>query len=161
MQYLNGDFEELINKEFIKKYGTGVKESIKYGIKILETLIHEIIRYFSLIYFMSKIDLKNYSFFVKYGEKIFEMNLYFETLIRNWFDGVIDLMLNSFYEYHDKGKLEYIISSIVVLVFFILYYFIIWKIFEEKLKSLLKKSFDLINLIPQEIKNLIIQKLNE
>ena len=32
---------------------------------------------------------------------------------------------------------------------------------EEKLNILLKSSADLINLIPQEIKNIIIEKINE
>ena len=43
----------------------------------------------------------------------------------------------------------------------ILAYFILWKYYEEKLKQLLKGSVDLINLIPQEIKNIIAEKLNE
>ena len=40
-------------------------------------------------------------------------------------------------------------------------HFIIWRINEEKLNLLLKESANLINLIPQEIKNIIIEKLNE
>ena len=35
------------------------------------------------------------------------------------------------------------------------------KAYEEKLNLLLKRSIDLINLIPQEIKNILIDKLNE
>ena len=47
------------------------------------------------------------------------------------------------------------------MIIVILYYSIIWKAYEEKLNILLKESADLINLIPQEIKNIIIEKLNE
>ena len=43
----------------------------------------------------------------------------------------------------------------------LLFYIIIWKTNEEKLNALLKESYHLINLIPQEIKNLMIEKLNE
>jgi hypothetical protein len=37
----------------------------------------------------------------------------------------------------------------------------VWKSYEENLKDLLKTSVDLINLIPEEIKHQIVQKLNE
>ena len=47
------------------------------------------------------------------------------------------------------------------MVLVILYYFIIWKSYEKKMSILLKESANLINLIPQEIKDLIIEKLNE
>ena len=40
-------------------------------------------------------------------------------------------------------------------------YCIVWRSYEESLKVLLKISFDLINLIPEEIKYLIVTKLNE
>ena len=43
----------------------------------------------------------------------------------------------------------------------VIYYCIIWKMNEQKLNFLLKGSVELINLIPQEIKNIIIEKINE
>ena len=55
----------------------------------------------------------------------------------------------------------FIIFFICLIVACILFYTIIWRIYEEKLIVLLKESVDLINLIPQEIKNVIIEKLNE
>jgi hypothetical protein len=38
---------------------------------------------------------------------------------------------------------------------------LVWKSYEERLKSLLKTSVDLIKLIPEEIKREIVKKLNE
>ena len=55
----------------------------------------------------------------------------------------------------------FIIFFICLIVICIIFYTIIWRIYEEKLIVLLKESADLINLIPQEIKNVIIEKLNE
>ena len=50
---------------------------------------------------------------------------------------------------------------IIFIVIFIMSYFIIWKSYEERLSNLLERSFDLIKLIPEEIKYLIVSKLNE
>ena len=40
-------------------------------------------------------------------------------------------------------------------------FWIIWKSFENNYIDSIKKSFDLINLIPEEIKYIIVSKLNE
>ena len=54
-----------------------------------------------------------------------------------------------------------VVAFIVVVVIFLLSYFIVWKSYEESLELLLQRSFDLIKLIPEEIKYLIVTKLNE
>ena len=84
-----------------------------------------------------------------------------QNIIRKWYDGILVLMLNSFYDYQSYSKFIYLIIFITLMITLILYYSIIWKTYEEKLNALLKGSGDLINLIPQEIKNIIIEKLNE
>ena len=108
-----------------------------------------------------EIDLKQHLLFLKQGFNLYEVYLLSENLIRNWFKGVLDLMINSFYDYIEQGRTNYIIFSCILLFFFIIYYLIVWRIGEEKLNSLLKKSGDLINLIPYEIKNILIEKLNQ
>jgi hypothetical protein len=50
---------------------------------------------------------------------------------------------------------------IVLIVSIIVIYFLIWKSFEDNLKELLKTSVDLINLIPESIKYIIVQRINE
>ena len=81
--------------------------------------------------------------------------------MRPWYTNFLKLMMNSFYDFVDGRILIYIILFICLIVIVILYYFIVWKSNEEKLNILLKGSSDLINLIPQEIKNIIIEKFNE
>lgn len=49
----------------------------------------------------------------------------------------------------------------MVICCVVLLYCLVWKSYEENLKDLLKTSVDLINLIPEEIKHQIVQKLNE
>ena len=70
-------------------------------------------------------------------------------------------MIDSFNDFQSSSKFIYIILFICLMVLVILYYCIIWKSYEKKMGNLLKESANLINLIPQEIKNLIIEKLNE
>ena len=93
--------------------------------------------------------------------KLVELVMLVHHIIRNWYDVILVLMLNSFYDFQNHRKFIYVIFIICLMIIIILYYSIIWKTYEEKLNALLKGSGDLINLIPQEIKNIIIEKLNE
>ena len=165
--YYFGDYSELLDEEFLSNYGGIMKNSFKYGLNPVESRIFELIKYISIIYCNSRKEIDDDKFSsISYiieeeGDKIFELNFLSETIIRKWFDGVLKLMMDSFDEYQKNNNLTYIIFFVSLIVIIILYYFIIWRIFEEKLNSLLKGSADLINLIPQEIKNIIIEKLNE
>ena len=82
-------------------------------------------------------------------------------IIRPWFIGIINTLNKEFKKYYDKAQLVHISVYISVLVVIVLLYCIVWRTYEESLKTLLKISFDLINLIPEEIKYLIVTKLNE
>ena len=93
--------------------------------------------------------------------KIMEMNMMQESIVRKWYNGITKIMIESFYDYQSQSNVKYIIFFICLIIIIILYYCIIWRIYEEKLNILLKRSEELINLIPQEIKNVIIEKLNE
>ena len=164
-QYYLGDFTELLEPNFMKEYGESIGNNNKYGVKPIETWIIEIIRYYTIKYCISqeiydKND--NISEILKEEDyKIMEMNFVQESIIRKWYIGIIKLMIESFYDYQSKSNVKYIIFFICLLVIIILYYCFIWRINEEKLIILLKGSADLINLIPLEIKGIIIEKLNE
>ena len=82
-------------------------------------------------------------------------------IFRQYYDGVSDLMIQSFEEYKSNCMLIYIVIFICLIFVIIFYFLIIWKLIEQKLGIILKNSIDLINLIPQEIKNIIVEKLNE
>ncbi len=61
----------------------------------------------------------------------------------------------------NNAKLVQISLFIIVIMIIILVYYIIFKSYEKQLTLLLKKRFNLIYLIPEEIKYLIVNKLNE
>jgi hypothetical protein len=127
----------------------------------------EIIRYYSIYYqnfsgeFSDNEDDDISKILTQNDDKLLKLNYINEEVIKKWYEGFLRLMYNSFKEYKNKSKLNYIIFFICLLVIVIIYYCIVWKMSEEKLNVLLKSSADLINLIPQEIKNIIIEKINE
>ena len=165
-QYLLGDYAELLEKDYYEENKERLVNYIAFGIKPIELRVYEIIRYFTLKYCISEeIENDNYndiSFILKLMEfKLFELTMLIKSNIKLWYEGILNLIFNAYYNFQSKNKFTYIIIFICLIVFLILYYCIIWKTNEEKLNILLKESADLINLIPQEIKNIIIEKLNE
>ena len=164
-KYLYSDYAELLEKDYYEKNKMLLAGKSKNGIKPVKIRFFEIINYYSLkfcIYYSSEISNNKMSLILSEREfKIYEINVMLESIIRVWYNRMLKTLINYFYQYLNQGKVIYIVLFICVIVVVILYYFIIWKIYEEKLNNLLKGSSDLINLIPQEIKNVIIEKLNE
>ena len=70
-------------------------------------------------------------------------------------------MYESFYNFVQEKLMQSIIVFSFVIVLISIYYWIIWKKYENEFIKSIKKSFELINLIPEEIKNIIVNKLNE
>ena len=162
-KYLYGDISELLDQEYYENNKEIVQAYSKYGLKPLETRAFEEMRYLTLKY--CKLQTRIYNgistLFTEFEFKLAEIVMIVQHIVRNWYDGDLILMLNSFYEYQNNSKFVYFIIFFSLMIFLILYYSIIWKTYEKKLNILLKGSADLINLIPQEIKNIIIEKLNE
>ena len=120
------------------------------------------LKYFNLTEGIDNDNNDNISSILSEPEPIFsEMNDAVQYVMKYWYQNTIELMINCFYEYKNKSSLFFIIFFIILIVVDILVYSILWRTYEEKLKFLLKGSIDLINLIPLEIKNIIIEKLNE
>ena len=82
-------------------------------------------------------------------------------LVRPWFDRMIEILNGEANRFLNKVKVIQISLFIIVIAILILSYFILWKSYEESLALLLEKSFELIKLIPEEIKYIIVSKLNE
>ena len=82
-------------------------------------------------------------------------------VVRPWYNKIIEILHDKSSNYLNGARVVQIALFIVVLVFIIFSYFIVWKSYEESLSILLQRSFDLIKLIPEEIKYMIVSKLNE
>ena len=140
-----------------------IKNTIKKGLKISNLRLFENIRYMIITYCISdEIDnpMSNISYIIKEsGFRLFEVNSAISNIIRYWYNGVLNLMIKTFNDYQSKSTIYFIIFFIILIVNCIIFYTIIWRIYEEKLIVLLKESVDLINLIPQEIKNVIYREV--
>ena len=83
------------------------------------------------------------------------------NVVRPWYEKLLQIMDDEAFSFLNNARVVQISVFIIVIAIFILCYFIVWKSYEESLSVLLQRSFDLINLIPEEIKYLIVSKLNE
>ena len=155
-EYLNSDFTEIISKKddsYKVKYTEGLKKNIMRLYDVLKYISLRRLDYSSTDEDLNK-TLLNETEWV-------ELNDLTENIIRPWFIGLVETLNTKFEDFYDGTRLVQISVFISLLVVIILVYFIIWRNYEESLKSLLKISFDLINLIPEEIKYLIVLKINE
>ena len=82
-------------------------------------------------------------------------------IVKPWYKEIIEILYNEANDFLNGARVVQISLFIVVIIIFILSYFIFWKSYEERLTQLLYRSFDLIKLIPEEIKYIIVSKLNE
>ena len=124
------------------------------GFRSVAFHIFEKLRFFWLQNVNNKTDIIN-------NQKWVDIDYLLLNVVRPWYNKLIDILDEEDNSFSNQAKVVQISVFIVVIAIFILCYFIIWKSYEEGLSALLQRSFDLINLIPEEIKYLIVSKLNE
>ena len=172
-EYINRNYDALIEEENKKNLYTNYLKSIssdapKYkhtvdkGFKETAVEIFDILRLISINYFndstrdnLTQISELTYD---KKWDDLFQIIVY---LVRPWYKGMINKLEECLYYSIDSNKLVYTMIFIILLIITSVYYWIFWKRYEKNFIKLIKKSFDLINLIPEEIKNIIVVKLNE
>ena len=166
-QYFLGNFTELLDKDIIDSYKDIITRYLAYGLMPVETEVFEIIRYYTINYCNISKNCFEFSnneisdILLENDIKVLKINFLNQAISRNWYAGVIKLLVETFHDYQNKTNLIYIIFFFCLIVEVVIYYCIIWKMNEQKLNFLLKGSVELINLIPQEIKIIIIEKINE
>ena len=157
--YINNDFTEIITEpveEDKNNYLEGLKKNILRQ--------YDIIRYISLKRIntnITNLEIEQTPNLLLNDTQWEELNHLVENIMRPWFLGIVNTLNKEFKKYYDEAQLIHISVYISLLVIIVLLYCIVWRSYEESLKVLLKISFDLINLIPEEIKYLIVTKLNE
>ena len=158
-QYLYHEFSKMfpLRKEPIN---SNLVLLFQNGFKPISFNIFEKLRFFWLKTENEDEDLERHINILN-NEKWADLDYLLTYVIRPWYYYLINIMNDSVGNYINNSKLVQITVYIVIIVILILGYCIIWKSYEEQLSVLLKRSFDLINLIPEEIKYLIVTKLNE
>ncbi len=162
IQYLYGDFSPFLNKSLteLENY------DIKNGFRPILSQIFEIIRYFEFQY-LTKEDIYNKTRIngsvctLINDESWIELNFIVKNILRKWFYNIEILMNNIFQDYMRKAKVVHTIIFVVLQCFLLLYYVIIWRKKFIEIKTVIQKSQELINLIPEEIKYILIDKINE
>ena len=160
--YLYKDFSNFIESESIKNNSL-YKDILKNGLKPLKLEIFEILRYLTIYYFINdKRNNKNLNISDLINEeKWYNLHNILINFVKPWYTNIVEILNSSFYSTTENLQAIYISLFIVFIIVISINYIIVWKRYEEKLNNLLNKSYDLINLIPKEIKNIIISKLNE
>ena len=83
------------------------------------------------------------------------------SFVKPWYNGIFEIISQIFYDYDYDKQSSIILAFVIMIISVTLYYWIVWKRYEEQLIYSIEKSFELINLIPEEVKNIIAKKLNE
>ena len=172
IKYTYNDYKELIKYSNETKLFDSLLFNTTYGHSkyynktdngFLQTIFdtYEILRFYQIQHYLNNSrDELNISNLI-YDNNWYDLNDIFICLIRPWYNNMIKIFDNSLYKFIAKKRIIYLAIFLILIIITSLYYWIIWKKYEENFISLIKKSFDLINLIPEEIKSIIVLKLNE
>ena len=155
-QYLYHDFSKMFNLELDDKF-LNLFKLFENGFKPITFNVFEKLKFFWLLEVSEKENSEN----IINNEKWADLDYLIKVVVRPWYNALLNIMDNSVEHFINYSKMVQISVFIVIATIVILAYCIIWKSYEEQLTLLLKRSFDLINLIPEEIKYLIVSKLNE
>lgn len=159
-QYVYNDFSDFIDVEYTKTI-PDYNYKIINGIKPIEIELFEKYRYLIVKYYLDPKRNEDKVSEILNDEKWYEVNEIIINYIRPWYKNIIKVLNSCFFSLVDNLLIIYISIFILLIILVTLAYCIIWKSYEEKFHILLKSSFDLINLIPKEIKYIIASKLNE
>ena len=161
-KYFYSDFSKLIYGEIINN-NTYLNEKIINGFKTIKMELIEILRILFIKYFLknTREDSEiNVSSLIN-DKRWYELHKLLVYFIKPWYYNIIELINSFYYSLVEQLQTIYISFYIFLIILTTLIYCIIWKSYEERLHNFLKKCFELINLIPKEIKYIIVSKLNE
>ena len=159
-QWMNNDITQIIDdgNQTVNIGNENLFEgTLKDGFKSTLYRFFELNRYIGITYLRNGGNSIEYAFLKEYNE----INQIAIDVIRPWYNNLLLLINKTFNDYVNATKLVNVATFIVLVASVIVLYFLVWRAYEDNLKELLKMSVDLINLIPEEIKFQIVQKLNE
>ena len=163
IDYLYGDFSELVKNDIdIEKYG----DYLRNGFRPILSEIYEIIRYFGFQY-LSKEDhfkdtrIDKITCTLINSEFWIDLNSIVKNILRYWFINIEIIMDKLFNEYMSRANVVHTIIFVILQCFLVLYLIIVWRKYYLTFKVMIKNSQELINLIPEEIKYIMVEKINE
>ena len=166
VNYFYENITDLVIEEISFMYGTVFYDVLigylENGFYSINSRIFEMLKYLTIKYFMEPelYSEKNISNLINHDYWV-EMHTLLLGIVRPWYQNIKDV-INKYYDSFATGRLNFhIFLAAILLVLISIYYWIFFKSYENEFIDSIQKSFDLINLIPEEIKNIIIMKLNE
>ena len=130
--------------------------SMKYG------FISMVSRYLSLLKTATLMDVDNVSYLnISDNEEVAENGLKIVYVIRPWFNIINQALENAFDKIFDKMILLCLFLFISFLAAGIVIYMLVWKNIEFQLEKYYTNSVELILLIPDLIKEVLIKKIGE
>ena len=165
IEYLYGDFTELIKNDVNISI---FDDEIKNGFRPILSEIYEILRYFGFKYLSKeeeynkdKYNINNSTCILINDNYWIDLNFIVKNILRYWFNNIEIIMDKHFKDYVSKAKVIHTIVFVILQCLILLYYIIIWRKYYITVKVMIKKSQELINLIPEEIKYIMVEKINE
>ena len=161
IKYTYENFSEIVNPNNYYNNITDAKIRSELGFKSVNLEIVEILRFIVEKYFIdNERNSRNISLLLN-DEVWAIIHNYIIDLVRPWYRKINSLMNEAFYYNIGNKMRNFIIFFIFILFIENLFFWILWKRYEKRFIDSIKKSFDLINIIPEEIKKIIVNKLNE
>ena len=168
-KYMYNNFSDIISNDTYWNEIDDFEKQIlfqkpKYGFKAISLEIFEFLRILMSNYFIeleqnkSIVNTTSYLINDDFWVLVNELVLSF---VRPWYKFINKSIDQSFYSMLMKKYTQYIFIFVALIVLIIIYYLVKWKRNENEFIKSINKSFDLINLMPEEIKNIIVSKLNE
>ena len=169
-EYTNNDINDIIYFDNATKINGDSKESLylgtlEFGFKAVLERFFELLRYIAInkmldgkgLLEINENEKINYTDYIEFKE----INSIVRNVIRPWYNEIIKIMNEEFNDFVDQIKVINIAMFIIVFCTVLILYVFVWKSYEDNLKTLLKTAVALINLIPEEIKYMIVVQLNE
>ena len=157
-KYYYGNFSELINAK-----EPGIIAYTSVGFKMINSELTEELRFLYISYFINNrtnINNLNASDLINDFRWITIDNILY-SFLEPWYTKMIELLDQQFYDYANGKQSSNLLLFILIIIANNIYYWIIWKKYEDDFIKSIERSFELINLIPEEIKSVIAEKLNE
>ena len=157
-KYYYGNYSELLNST-----DRNINAYVSVGFRTINLELIEELKYLCIRYFIDNHKNQsnlNTSDLINDYRWIYVDNILI-SFFKPWYDNMLELLDKNFYDYALDKQSSNLLLFILMIVAISLYFWIIWKSYEEDFIKSIERSFDLINLIPEEIKNIIAGKLNE